>query len=64
MLEQKESRLDEDLNFFVRIDKEKWIDGKEMFLTDSGNCFHIKILIAAFPKKRENALKIVEKMFE
>ena len=64
LLEQRESRLDQDLDFFIRIDKEKWIEGKEMLLTDSGNCFHIKIGIAAFPRKREIAMKIVEKMLE
>ena len=33
-------------------------------ITDSGDCFHIKMHIAAFPKNRESALKVIEKIFE
>ena len=57
---QKESRLDEEGNFFIRIEKSYWLKQQKMSLTDSGNCYHIKINIAAFPKKRENAMKILE----
>ena len=64
ILDQAESRLDEDLNLFIRLDKEKLIKEDELKLTDSGNCFHIKISIAAFPAKREIALEIVKKIFK
>jgi len=60
---QAESRLDEDLNFFLRFDKEAWISDRKLFITDSGRCFHLKISIAAFPKKREIALQVVRKLF-
>ena len=60
LLKQIDSRLDEDLRFFIRLDKEKMLDN-EYYLTDSGNCFHIKMSIAAFPAKRENALGVVKK---
>ena len=63
ILRQAESRLDEDLNFFLRFDKEKLINEDKLWITDSGNCFHIKISIAAFPKRRENGLEIVKMMF-
>ena len=59
---QKASRLDGESNFFIRIEKKYWILEKKMNLTDSGNCYHIKINIAAYPKKRENAMKVVEKI--
>ena len=62
LLEQKESRTDELLYFFIRIEKDKWNNNKELVLTDAGNCIHLKIAIAAFPAKREIALKIVEKI--
>ncbi len=60
---QKESRLDEELNFYIRLDKDKMNDG-EFWITDSGNCYHITISIAAFPRKREVALEAVEKMLK
>ena len=60
---QKESRLDDNLDFFLRFGKDEYIRNDKLMLTDSGNCFHIKISIDAFPKKREIALKIADKIF-
>jgi len=60
---QADSRLDERLNFFLRFDKEKLVNEGTLWLTDSGNCFHIRINIAAFPRSREAALKIVGWIF-
>ncbi len=64
LLNQKESRLDQENHFFVRFDKDKLIQENKFFMTDKGNCFHIKISIAAFPTTRENALKVVEEIFQ
>ena len=61
LLKQVESRLDEENNFFFRLDKEKLLEG-EYWVTDRGNCFHIKITIAAFPKTRENAKEVIQKI--
>jgi hypothetical protein len=58
---QMERRLDERMHFYLRLEKEKLLEGK-YYITDSGNCFHIKITIAAFPKKREIGLRIVSQM--
>jgi len=60
---QAESRLDDELNFFLRFDKLKLINEGRLWLTDKGDCFHIRIKIAAFPHKREVALKIINKIF-
>ena len=60
ILPQMESRLDENLDFFLRFDKNSWINDKKLVLTDSGKCFHIRISIAAFPKKREIALNAIK----
>lgn len=62
LLKQASSRLDEENNFFIRLDKDK-LQNNEYWITDSGNCYHIKLTIAAFPKTRENALKVVELLF-
>jgi RNA binding exosome subunit len=58
----EENRVDEEGNFYFRLDKEKALNGSYE-LTDSGNCFHFKIQIASYPKNRENAIKIVKKIF-
>ncbi len=63
LLKQADSRLDEELHFFIRLDKEKLLQD-EFWITDSGNCFHIRISIAAFPAKREKALAIVKELFK
>lgn len=62
MLIRQEDRLDERLNFFLRLDKQSLLQG-EYQVTDCGECFHIRISIAAFPRKREVALDIVKKIF-
>jgi len=62
LLEQLESRLDDDLNFFIRLNKEMLLKDK-FIVTDSGNCYHIKINIASFPKKRENVVKVLRELF-
>src|SRR3989338_1302617 len=56
ILAQLESRLDDNLDFFLRFGKSEYIENDKLILTDSGNCFHIMISVAAFPKKREIAL--------
>lgn len=63
LLNQADTRLDEECNFFLRFNKEKLLNN-EFWLTDQGNCFHIKINIAVFPKKKENALEIIRKVFK
>jgi len=61
---QKESRLDEELNFFIRFEKDRVVEKGELFITDSGNCFHLRLSIAAFPAKRESALVLIDKIFK
>jgi hypothetical protein len=63
LFEQAETRLDENLDFFMRLDKFSLLN--HVFeLTDSGSCFHIKLLVAAFPRRKEAALQIVKKIFK
>ena len=59
---KQENRLDEGCNLFIRLDKQKLLAG-EYWIIDSGDCYHIRISIAAFPKKRERAKQVVEKIF-
>ena len=50
------TRLDEDYNFFFRLDKAALIDSK-LILTDSGDCVHFKVSIAAYPKTLESSIE-------
>jgi RNA binding exosome subunit len=56
---QIESRIDEEMFFFLRLDREKLIKENRYVLTDSGNCYHVRICIAAFPKTIDSAKQII-----
>jgi RNA binding exosome subunit len=60
---QLDSRIDEACHFFIRIDKEELLQNKYK-LTDSGNCFHIMISVAAFPSKKEVAKQVMLRFLE
>ncbi len=62
LLEQTSSRVDEELNYFVRFDKDFWVEKRELELTDFGNCFHFKFVLACYPKKLEIALELAKKL--
>jgi RNA binding exosome subunit len=61
--EQRDSRLDRNGNFFIRLDKKSLLNNIHQ-LTESGDCFHFKIKIAAFPSNRENSIKSLEELLE
>jgi len=60
---QVDSRLDDEMHFFIRLDKDKLMNDK-FFITDSGNCFHVKMSIAAYPAKKEVGSKVVQNIFK
>ncbi len=62
MLVNQDNRLDDNLDFFIRLDKQCLINNSYN-ITDCGDCFHIKISIAAFPRKKECTLEVVRKIF-
>ena len=62
LIRQIKSRLDDHLHFFIRLDKENLLN-KKYVITDSGNCFHIKISIAAFPAKKDKGVLVVKEIF-
>ena len=59
ILDQAHSRLDDDNNFFIRLDKRSLLDKNRLTLTDSGECFHLKIGLVAYPKTKGAALEAV-----
>jgi len=62
--DQKESRLDNELNFFLRLDKQVFLKEKHFKLTEGGDCYHIKMAIAAYPSTREQALKTIDALLD
>jgi RNA binding exosome subunit len=55
---QIDSRLDDHLHFFIRLDKDALLKDK-IEITDSGNCFHIKMSIATYPASKEKARNLI-----
>jgi RNA binding exosome subunit len=62
ILRQAPSRLDSELNFFIRLDKTRLLEKDQCWVTDSGNCFHIRMAIAAYPAKRDAGLAVLARM--
>jgi RNA binding exosome subunit len=60
---EEENRIDDNCDFYFRLNKKDFLEEKYE-LTDSGDCFHIKINVASFPKKKEAARKVLEKIFK
>ena len=63
LLVQIDSRLDKENVFFIRFDKDNWLNNNELTLIDDGNCFHVKMSIATFPSSREKAKEVVKNLF-
>lgn len=57
----QENRVDEECNAYLRFRKS---DLPLLVLTDGGDCIHLRISLAAFPKKRENALRLFKEIFK
>ena len=58
--DQLDTRLDEECHFFIRFEKKAFLNGK-FVLTQSGDCIHFMLSVAAYPSRKENDLPIVEK---
>lgn len=64
IVEQIDTRIDEESNFYFRIDKDEFMNNNKIVLTDGGNCFHFKCHVATYPQNVENAKKVVVEFFE
>ncbi|MBI2175944.1 hypothetical protein HYU40_01155 [Candidatus Woesearchaeota archaeon] len=62
LLRQLDLRVDSDANFFVRFEKEMLAKHNELLVTDSGNCYHVKIKMAAYPSSKETAIKLLREL--
>ena len=57
-----ERKMDEKGNLFLRFSKEKALD-EQLEILDGGDSIHLKVKIAAYPAKKEVALKLLEGQF-
>ncbi len=55
-------KMDEKGNLFLRLSKEKALD-EEWEILDGGDSIHLKIKIAAYPAKKEVAIKKISEIF-
>lgn len=62
-LKKQENRIDDDMNFYLRLDKDK-LKKDEYKLTDKGNCYHVRVNLATYPKKKIKALKIINRIIK
>jgi len=59
LLREASRRVSEDCFLYLRFDKQRACEG-EFVLTDSGDAIHVQLKIAAYPARREVALRLVE----
>ena len=55
-------KMDEKGNLFLRLSKEKALE-EEWEILDGGDSIHLKIKIAAYPAKKEVAIKKISEIF-
>ena len=60
--EELSRRMDEKGNLFLRFEKQSAYN-ETLKLTYSGDAIHVRIKIASYPVSKENAMKVVEKLF-
>ncbi len=61
LLDQLETRVDDQANLYIRLEKSIMING-EALLTDGGNCYHLKIKLAAYPSSRKKGIELAKEL--
>lgn len=62
IINNAEKYMDDDCRIYIRLDKDALLKN-HLELVEHGNCYHINMNIAAFPKKKEKALEIIKEIF-
>ena len=57
-----ENKMDERGNLFLRFDKQRAYLG-DLKIIEHGDAIHVKINVAAYPAKKENAIKVARDIF-
>ena len=63
ILRELENRMDERGNLFLRFDKQRAYLG-DLKIVEHGDAIHLKLKIAAYPARKEEALKVARQIFE
>lgn len=62
ILNKLDSKMDDKGNLFLRFDKQRAYLGN-LKVVEHGDAIHVKIKIAAYPAKKENALRLAREIF-
>ncbi len=62
ILNQLENKMDDKGNLFLRFDKQKAYLG-DLKIVEHGDSIHLKVKMAAYPAKKEVALKLARKLW-
>jgi len=62
ILNQLDNKMDEKGNLFLRFDKQRAYLG-DLKIIEHGDAIHVKIKMAAYPAKKENAIKLAREIF-
>ena len=63
ILTELEGRMDVRGNLFLRFDKQRAYLG-DLLLVEHGDALHLKLKIAAYPARKEEALKVARQIFK
>jgi len=63
ILRELEGRMDDRGNLFLRFDKQRAYLG-DLKIVEHGDSLHLKLKIAAYPARKEEALKIARQIFQ
>ena len=63
ILRELESKMDERGNLFLRFDKQRAYLG-DLKVVEHGDAIHLKLKIAAYPARKDEALKVARQIFE
>ncbi len=64
LIDELNTRVDEKGNFYLRFDKKTWFEEEKLFITELGNCYHIKFKIAAYPCDKEKAITLMKRFLQ
>lgn len=64
LLDNAIDRIGDDCRLYLRFDKQTAVTDEKLALSDSGDVFHIRINISAYPAKREIAIEKMKEFIE
>jgi RNA binding exosome subunit len=62
ILNNLDGKMDDKGNLFLRFDKQKAYQG-DLQIVEHGDSIHVKIKIAAYPARKENAIKLARELW-